>query len=734
MTVNTTDIVSGPYTGNGVADSFSYTFRISDKTQLIVYETTEVGVETELTVDTDYTVAGIGVDGGGILTRVAGALPTGYTWYIRSNYIENQLTAFASQGGFFPDVHEGQMDHLTFLIQQLRDSIDRSLRFPDSYSGGTVALLPLPDPFKLMRWNSAGTGLENTAAIDSPDSQTVTRERTIATAGQTVFTTVQTISGIPGHVSVVMGGSQLGDAGDEFTVTGPNEVTLTVPALLNQIVDIYIGALIPITQNAPDVSYTPATGPTTDVAAALDNEVWLTPYAGVDPSGTTDSAPGLIAAIAGLPDSGGVIRVADGNFRLDSEIVVNKMNVTIICKGQGGDQNGISGIRDSAATRFFRGGSSTAPLFTFESSGNPKICGGIRGCMLDGMNLASRVLQVLSYRNLEFKDMFIYGATGTNIFMGATGGVLTFAPYDSQHNNFDNVWVSNRNLGGTAKAMVLSGGQGAGATVGGNSSFNVFNNCNFESNNTHNDVVLEDTDNNYFFGCRIDQLRLSSGDEDSSGNDSSARFNTFVAGEIKKAFAGASQTGGGSSFSNTLIGVSLSNGAGLPTIQAGAGGANDAVIYFHTNSGVIGPDLFLIKESDAGTIEPGLILRKDSTAGFNGMGLAKIQFRMTNDAGTKNVDAGRFDAAIIDATAGSETARVGIHPQYNGNSETQAAMNWQNGVMIDDGVTTVTPQGFGTINVSADYYARNLQGYTGTFTEHTGKTVTVTGGIITSVV
>jgi hypothetical protein len=132
VTVNTTHITSGPYAGNDIADEFSYTFRVSDKTQLSVYETDDVGIQTLLVVDSDYTVAGVGDDAGGIITRVAGALPTNYSWYIRSNYIEDQQTDFNSQGGFLPDVHEAQFDHVTFLIQQLRDSIDRTFKLTDS--------------------------------------------------------------------------------------------------------------------------------------------------------------------------------------------------------------------------------------------------------------------------------------------------------------------------------------------------------------------------------------------------------------------------------------------------------------------------------------------------------------------------------------------------------------------------------------------------------------------------
>lgn len=162
MTVNTTEITSGPYTGNGITTDFAYTFRIEDKSQVRVFETTDLGVEAELTVDTDYTVAGIGVDAGGTITRVAGALPSNYTWFIRSDYEETQDTAFASQGGFFPDVHESAIDKLTFLVQQLRDSVNRSAKLSESYSGAGTATLPDPVAGLYLRWRTDLLGFENT--------------------------------------------------------------------------------------------------------------------------------------------------------------------------------------------------------------------------------------------------------------------------------------------------------------------------------------------------------------------------------------------------------------------------------------------------------------------------------------------------------------------------------------------------------------------------------------------
>lgn len=131
MTVATTNITSGPYSGNDVADSFAYTFRIDDESQVAVYESAAAGIPTLLTLDTDYTVSGVGDDNGGYVTRVSGALLTGSNWYIRSDYSDTQDTSFSSQGGFFPDVHESALDKLTFVSQQQEDKINRSIRLSD---------------------------------------------------------------------------------------------------------------------------------------------------------------------------------------------------------------------------------------------------------------------------------------------------------------------------------------------------------------------------------------------------------------------------------------------------------------------------------------------------------------------------------------------------------------------------------------------------------------------------
>jgi len=161
MTINNTAITAGPYAGNDLVDTYSIGWLINDKTEVKVYETDDTGAVTLLTVDTDYTVTGFGTEGSGEVTRVAGALPTGYTWYLRSAISSVQETDFNSQGGFYPGIHEAALDKLTLLVQQNEDRIDRSIRVADSDYSGADLTWPTPTPLRVVGWNAAGDALEN---------------------------------------------------------------------------------------------------------------------------------------------------------------------------------------------------------------------------------------------------------------------------------------------------------------------------------------------------------------------------------------------------------------------------------------------------------------------------------------------------------------------------------------------------------------------------------------------
>jgi len=226
MTVNTINIISGPYVGNGVSSTFSYTFRITNKNQVSVYETDDAGNEVLLTVDTDYTVANIGDDDGGIITRVAGPLPTDYQWYVRSNYLETQLTAFESQGAYFPDLHEDMADKLTYLIQQLRDGVSRSLRISDTEDLGDFIISTKGSDRSnaVVSFDSNGDVLLR--YIDDFQFSGTRIEDQTAALNQTVFTLVGiTYTPNLNNLSVYINGVR--QASDAYTETSSSVVTFT---------------------------------------------------------------------------------------------------------------------------------------------------------------------------------------------------------------------------------------------------------------------------------------------------------------------------------------------------------------------------------------------------------------------------------------------------------------------------------------------------------------------------
>jgi hypothetical protein len=162
MTVNTTNIIAGPYTGNGLGDEFAYGFRVENAAELKVFQTA-AGAETStlLTLTTDYTVTGVGTLTGTIVL-VAGNLETGGKIFIRSDYSPTQLTSFRSQGRFSAAIHEDAFDKAIRLIQQLLEARNRSFLFAEDTTATEPTTIAQPLEGHTLIWDAAGN-LVNTA-------------------------------------------------------------------------------------------------------------------------------------------------------------------------------------------------------------------------------------------------------------------------------------------------------------------------------------------------------------------------------------------------------------------------------------------------------------------------------------------------------------------------------------------------------------------------------------------
>ncbi|MDT7076423.1 hypothetical protein RQL62_17715 [Citrobacter amalonaticus] len=128
MTVST-EVDHNEYTGNGVTTTFPYTFRIFQKSDLVVQVVDLDENITVLVLDTDYTVTGAGgYTGGNVI--LATALSSGYQISISRELPVTQDTDLRNQGKFFAEVHEDAFDKLTMLVQQVRSWFSLALRKP----------------------------------------------------------------------------------------------------------------------------------------------------------------------------------------------------------------------------------------------------------------------------------------------------------------------------------------------------------------------------------------------------------------------------------------------------------------------------------------------------------------------------------------------------------------------------------------------------------------------------
>ncbi|EPF6608293.1 hypothetical protein RFG51_000820 [Klebsiella aerogenes] len=128
MTVST-EVDHNDYTGNGVTTSFPYTFRIFQKSDLMVQVADLNENITVLTLDTDYTVTGAGGYSGGAVV-LASPLANGWQISISRELPVTQETDLRNQGKFFAEVHEDAFDKLTMLIQQCFGFLRLALRKP----------------------------------------------------------------------------------------------------------------------------------------------------------------------------------------------------------------------------------------------------------------------------------------------------------------------------------------------------------------------------------------------------------------------------------------------------------------------------------------------------------------------------------------------------------------------------------------------------------------------------
>jgi len=212
---------AGPFLGNGATTVFPFAFKVFASADLRVVRTNALGLESDLVLDTDYTVAlnsNQDNDPGGTVTR-ATALPTGERLTITSDVEALQPLVLTNNGGFYPRVINDAFDKITIIAQQLIEQVGRSLKLPISSTAS--ATLPDPVPNGIIAWNSAANGFVNVAPGDlaTVAGYADARVETFNGNGSTTAFTIAFNPGVLANLDISISGvTQV--AGVDFTWTG----------------------------------------------------------------------------------------------------------------------------------------------------------------------------------------------------------------------------------------------------------------------------------------------------------------------------------------------------------------------------------------------------------------------------------------------------------------------------------------------------------------------------------
>lgn len=140
MTIANATNKSGPYFYNGAATAFAYGFKIFDAAHIRVVEAViATGVETDLVLNTDYTVTGVGADTGTVVISPARA--AGKTVTLVRNVPFTQELDLQNQGAYFAESVEAALDAGVARDQQLAEAVSRAVVVPISTDPTDLATL-----------------------------------------------------------------------------------------------------------------------------------------------------------------------------------------------------------------------------------------------------------------------------------------------------------------------------------------------------------------------------------------------------------------------------------------------------------------------------------------------------------------------------------------------------------------------------------------------------------------
>lgn len=156
--------------GNGVTTIFSFSWNgLSTDHVKIYFEDVSTGARTEQTTGFTIDLSATGV--GGTVTFTTA--PTSDNYVIISRETPKaQTDPYTTSVGFQADVVENNLDKIVAMLQESVELAGRALVYPigtDISGNGYSTDIPIPVALNFLRWNTAGTALENVSGVTSTE-------------------------------------------------------------------------------------------------------------------------------------------------------------------------------------------------------------------------------------------------------------------------------------------------------------------------------------------------------------------------------------------------------------------------------------------------------------------------------------------------------------------------------------------------------------------------------------
>lgn len=207
------------YTGNGLATSFEYTWRIFDESHLLVTLVTIAdGTEETLVYPDDYSVTYVGQNGGGTIVTTD-TYSSDYKIIITANFPEDQQADYTNDAAVPPERAEESFDLVVGMIKQLQEASDRSVK---------VSIGSTDDPDDILADLQTAVSDAQAAAVQTAADVVTTAANVALTAADAVATAADRVQTGLDVVAAAASASSAASSAAAYTVTGASTSTVSV--------------------------------------------------------------------------------------------------------------------------------------------------------------------------------------------------------------------------------------------------------------------------------------------------------------------------------------------------------------------------------------------------------------------------------------------------------------------------------------------------------------------------